>query len=228
LPRVILDLPLLATSRLALWRWRMSVGQVGALPVGSVPAGWAGGAKTTTTGVHRAMPRPYQPSLLRFLHGATAVLAVAAWVSGFFVYNRFDGRWGRIPLLVGGDWIDLHGSLAVVLWPLALVFVVYAVTLGRSRLRHPANLLALLALSLAVGSGKLMQEDWLRNGVLNQGVYAVHLLAWLMLAAAVSCHVAVVLRRGGAPLALSMASLTCRPRDLPGDWLGQIRHHFSR
>ena len=44
------------------------------------------------------MPRPYQPSLLRLLHGATALLALAAWLSGLVVYSSFDGRWGRLPL----------------------------------------------------------------------------------------------------------------------------------
>jgi hypothetical protein len=173
-----------------------------------------------------SMPRPYQPSLLRLLHGATALLVVGAWITGFLVYNRFDGRWGRLPLGLSGDWIDIHGTVAVVLWPLALIFALYALTLGRSRLRHPANLIALLALALAVGSGKLMREDWLEDGELGHGVYAVHLMAWLALAGAVMTHVGSVLTRGGRPLAASMATLELRPRDHPRDWLGQIRRHF--
>lgn len=174
------------------------------------------------------MPRPYQPSLLRLLHGATALLVVGAWITGFLVYNRFDGRWGRLPLALSGEWIDIHGSVAVVLWPLALVFALYALTLGRSRLGHPANLIALLALALAVGSGKLMQEDWLEDGELGQGIYSVHLLAWLTLTLATLVHVGAVLSRGGRPLAASMLSLEVRRRDQPGDWLGQIKRHFSR
>jgi hypothetical protein len=110
----------------------------------------------------------------------------------------------------------------VVLWPLAILFGLYALTAGRRRLRQPANALALLALALAVGSGKLMQEDWLREGQLNQLVYSVHLLAWLGIAIAVLVHVAGVLQRGGRPLAASMASLQLRPGDLPAQWPGQI------
>lgn len=174
------------------------------------------------------MPRPYQPSLLRLLHGATALLVVGAWTTGFLVYNRFDGRWGRLPLAMGGDWIDIHGTVAVMLWPVALVFGLYALTLGRPRLRHPANMVALMALALAVGSGKLMVEDWLEDGELGHAVYAVHLLAWLTVAGAVFSHVWGVLARGGAALAGSMASLELRPRDQPRDWLGQIRRHFTR
>jgi hypothetical protein len=174
------------------------------------------------------MPRPYQPSLLRLLHGATALLVGGAWITGFLVYNRFDGRWGRLQLALSGEWIDIHGTVAVVLWPLALVFALYALTLGRQRLRQPANLVALLALALAVGSGKLMQEDWLEDGELGHGVYIVHLLAWLALGGAVLSHVGSVVARGGTPLATSMVSLELRARDQPRDWLGQIRRHFRR
>jgi hypothetical protein len=131
-------------------------------------------------------------------------------------------------LLLRGDWIEIHGTVAVALWPLAGVFALYAFTLGWSRLRQPANLVALLALALAVGSGKLMQEDWLEDGELGHGVYTVHLLAWPTLAGAVLSHVGSVLARGGLPLAGSMANLNCRPRDQPRDWFGQIRRHFSR
>ncbi|MFN7678808.1 MAG: cytochrome B [Cyanobacteriota bacterium] len=174
------------------------------------------------------MPRPYQPSLLRLLHGATALLVVGAWCTGFLVYNRFDGRWGRLPLALGSGWIDIHGTVAVALWPIALLFGLYALTLGRPRLRQPANAVALAALALAVGSGKLMEEDWLREGDLTQAVYGVHLLAWVAVAAAVLTHLGGVWARGGLPLARSMLSLQLRPRDQPADWWGQIRRHFNR
>ena len=94
---------------------------------------------------------------------------LAAWLSGLVVYSRFDGRWGRLPLNLAGDWIDIHGSLGVILWPLALLFGIYAISLGLRRLQRPGNAAALLALVLAVGSGKLMNEDWLRQGELQQG-----------------------------------------------------------
>jgi hypothetical protein len=174
------------------------------------------------------MPRPYQPSLLRVLHGATALLVAGAWATGLMVYSHFDGRWGRLPVQIPGEWIDIHGTAGVVLWPIALLFALYALTLGRLRLRQPANALALGALVLAVGSGKLMEEDWLRNGDLGQGIYAVHLLAWLLMAVAVGVHLGSVLARGGLPLARSMGSLQMRAQDLPGDWWGQIRRHFTR
>ncbi|WP_411868095.1 cytochrome b/b6 domain-containing protein [Vulcanococcus limneticus] len=174
------------------------------------------------------MARPYQPSLLRILHGAVAVLVPAAWISGLVVYSLHDGRWGRLPWHPGGDWIDIHGSFGVLLWPLAIAFGLYALTLGRARLRQPENGAALLGLALAVGSGKLMSEDWLRQGELQEATYGLHLLAWLLIGAAVLWHVSGVLRRGGLPLARSMASLQARANDRPGHWPGQIARFFRR
>ena len=41
---------------------------------------------------------PYQPLLLRILHGLTGLCAIAALVTAFWTYNTYDGRWGTIPL----------------------------------------------------------------------------------------------------------------------------------
>ena len=134
------------------------------------------------------MGRPYQPSLLRLLHSAMALLVPLAWLSGLIVYSRYDGSWGRLIWQPAGNWIDIHGSIGVLLWPLALLFGLYALSLGRARLKQPANATALGALALAVGSGKLMQEDWLRQGELQHLVYHIHLLAWLLIALALLWH----------------------------------------
>ena len=173
------------------------------------------------------MPRPYQPSLLRLLHGVTALLVPLAWITGLLVYSAHDGRFGRLPFTLPGEWIDIHGTVGVVLWPVAVLFGLYALTAGRARLRQPANGIALLALVLAVGSGKLMDEDWLRDGRLDHLVYGIHLLAWLLIALAVSLHVTAVLKRGGWPLARSMASFQLRSGDLPGHWFDQIRRSLK-
>ena len=173
------------------------------------------------------MPRPYQPSLLRLLHGVIALLVPLAWITGLLVYSAHDGRFGRLPFTLPGEWIDIHGTVGVLLWPIALLFGLYALTAGRARLRQPANAIALVALALAVGSGKLMDEDWLRDGQFDHLVYGVHLLAWLLIALAVALHVGTVLQRGGWPLARSMASLQVRSGDLPGNWFDQIRRSFK-
>ncbi len=67
------------------------------------------------------MPRPYQPSLLRLLHGATALLVPLAWLTGLLVYSTYDGRFGRLPFSLAGEWIDIHGTVGFLLWPLALL-----------------------------------------------------------------------------------------------------------
>lgn len=174
------------------------------------------------------MARPYQPSLLRLLHGLIALLAPLAWLTGFLVYNRYDGRWGRLPLLQAQDWADLHGTVGVLLWPLALLFGLYALGPGGARLRRPVNALALLALALAVASGKLMQEEWLRQGQLHHWVYSLHLLSWLLIAVAVLCHVCGVLRLGGLPLARSMFHPAIQRGDQPGDWPSQLTRWWHR
>lgn len=175
---------------------------------------------------------PYQPSLLRLLHGAMVVLVPVAWLSGLIVYLNHDGRWGSLSWPIPGDWIDIHGSVGVLLWPLALLFGLYALSLGRSRLNRPANAAALLALALAVGSGKLMNEDWLRTGPLDHqfdhSVYSLHLLAWLLIAAAVVWHGVAVLRRGGQALAGSMFELKLRSNDQPRHWPSQLRRWWRR
>jgi len=90
------------------------------------------------------MAAPDQPSLLRLLHGLTALLIGLYWFTGLAVVSEFDGRWGRLPLRLP-EAIDLHGSLAVLLILVSALFVPYAFTLGRARLRRPANAVAPLA-----------------------------------------------------------------------------------
>ena len=33
-----------------------------------------------------------------------------------------------------GNWINIHGTLGVILWPLALLFGLYSLSIGRARL----------------------------------------------------------------------------------------------
>jgi len=175
------------------------------------------------------MARPYQPSLLRSLHALTALGVSAAWISGALVWLTADRR--GLPLQwswlqdSGGDWIDIHGTAGVVLLPIAVMFGAYALSLGRTRLRRAANALPLVALALAIGSGKLMNEHWLREGVLDHPVYAVHLLAWVLLTLSVIAHLCGAIALGGQPLLRSMFRLELRHNDLPGHWLEQVKRH---
>lgn len=172
------------------------------------------------------MAAPYQPSLLRLLHGLTALLVLLCWLTGLAVYSQFDGRWGALSLPLPAA-IDVHGSLGLLLKLVALPFLLYAVTLGRSRLRRAANAIPLLALLISLGSGWWMNEQWLRRGELHHAVYHLHLLGWLLLSAAVLWHLLAQLRRGGLPLALSMLRLHRRPGDSPRHWPAQVRRFFG-
>lgn len=168
------------------------------------------------------MPRPYQPSLLRILHGAMALLVPLAWLSGFIAYSNNDGRFGRLLWSIPGDWLDIHGSFGFILWPLALLFSLYALSLGKAKLRQPANTAALLALAAAVGSGKLMDEEWLEDGQLNHWIYSLHLSSWLLLTGTIIWHVIAVWRRGGSDLASSIFRTSFKGNDWPIHWPSQI------
>ncbi len=165
---------------------------------------------------------PYQPSLLRLLHALVAALIPLAWLTGLAVLLGHDGSWLPFSWSLPSDWVDIHGSVGAVLWPLALLFSLYAVSLGRARLRQPANAAALLVLAVAVASGKLMDESWVRDRQIHHLVYNVHVVAWGLLAAVLIWHVAAVLRRGGVPLAASMAQLRWRRGDEPWSWPTQL------
>ena len=178
-----------------------------------------------------ASTRPYQPALLRLLHGGTALLAALAWFSGLVLLTSLDGRWGHWswPLPLEPEaWIDLHGSVGLVLLVVGAVFVLYALTLGQRRLRQWTNLVPLLALLLALVSGKLMDEDWLRQGLLEHPIYALHLTAWVVLALAVPLHLVGLLRRGGWPLLRSISSLQLRSGDGPSHWPAQLQAWWQR
>lgn len=175
------------------------------------------------------MPRPYQPSLLRLLHIPTALLVVGLWLTGLMVLGVYDGRWFRLPAAFASvDWIDVHGSLGVPLVLLATLFVPYALSVGRARLKQAANLVPLLALLLSVGSGLLMQEDRVRQGATAGLAYGLHLTGWAVMGVAVLLHLVGVLRRGGWPLAASMFRADLRQGDRPVDWPAQLRRHFQR
>jgi len=174
------------------------------------------------------MAVPYQPSLLRVLHGATAVLVAIGWITGLLLLGSFDGRWGRLPFTLDGEWIELHGYVGLVLALVLLLFVPYALTLGAGRLRRFANSLPLMALVLAVGSGLQMESDFLVNQATTPLPYALHLLAWLLLAVSVPLHWIGAVRRGGWPLAASMLSVRVPPQDGPLQWPGQLLRYVRR
>ena len=155
------------------------------------------------------MASPYQPSLLRLLHGFTSFGVLGAWVSGVLIYSAYDGRWGKLPIQPPGDWIEWHGYLGLVLLVPAIGLALYSFSLGRQRLGRASNALPLIALALALVSGLLMEGDWLEEGQLQATVYSLHLTGWLLLSVSVVAHVAGLVRRGGWPWRARSSAWRC-------------------
>lgn len=187
--------------------------------------------------------RPYQPFLLRILHGLTGLFVIAAILTAFWTYDVYDGRWGRIPLPELKEIEGIHGTFglyALLVFPL---FAVYAFHRGHKRLIQPdsvaklgqlgkpigwytlhraINTLILLALTFAVFSGKMMDETWLPRGELDHNWYYAHLVSWVVMVVCIGLHLLMSAKVGGIPLLLSIFSYQFRPQDSPGLWRENI------
>jgi hypothetical protein len=183
--------------------------------------------------------QPYQPLILRILHNINGLLALGAIITGFLVYNSYDGRFGKLPIPPVADIIDLHGTIAVTFFFFIPLFILYSFHAGKSRLIQPdslanlsrvdqpvgayslhriINTLMLLAAILAIISGRMMKEEWLPQGDLTQTWYGLHLLAWAILIVGLAIHLLAVARVGGAALMRSMWTVRFRPEDSPARW----------
>lgn len=191
----------------------------------------------------------YLPLLLRILHNLHGLLILGAIVTGFWVYNTYDGRFGKLLLPPGNGAIDLHGTIAVGFFFLLPVFALYSFHLGQHRLiqanslsqaaqlqqassrysQHQiVNTILLLAAVLAAISGRMMQERWLPNGDLNQPWYLAHLIAWLVMVMAVALHLLMVARVGGSALLRALFSVGARSDDRPANWIKQWQNWWQQ
>lgn len=183
--------------------------------------------------------QPYQPFLLRLLHGLTALFLVAAILTAFWTYNTYDGRWGRIPLPSYPEIEGIHGTFGLYTLLIFPAFVLYAFHRGQKRLVQPdsvaklaqvgrsiwwytlnrfTNTLTLLVLTFALFSGKMMDETWLPKGELTHTWYYAHLIGWVMIVVAIALHLLMNVRVGGMPLLLSMFHWHFREQDSPALW----------
>lgn len=168
------------------------------------------------------MKPPYQPSLLRVIHAATAGAVGIGWLTGLVIYSRYDGRLFHLPWTYGGNLWELHHYAGNFLLPVAILLALYAVTLGNWRLHKPSNTVMLFVLALPLLSGKGMHKKWLIEGQFDHLIYKIHLLGWMLIAAGLIWHVASAFQRGGAPLVASMADLQVKEHDKPTDWPKQM------
>jgi hypothetical protein len=190
--------------------------------------------------------QPYQPLLLRILHAGTSIAVIGCLITGFLVYDSWDGRIFQLGLTTKNrDLIDIHGTFGVILFFIFIGFFLYAITAGKKRLitnntwsnltaqvgrpvwwvtlQRVANTMILGAAILAVVSGKLQDENWLPNGQLDYWQYYFHLLGWLVMAIAILLHILMGIKVGGVPLLLSMINMQYRPDDSPTLWWGKVR-----
>jgi uncharacterized iron-regulated membrane protein len=192
--------------------------------------------------------RPYQPALLRILHGAAAGLTLLALISGFWVYNTYDKRWGGLALPRLEDIQGIHGTIALTFLLLLPLFALYSFHIGYRRLiqaqslhqlkqldeparwiaiHRIANTFMLLAATFAVVTGRMMKEEWLPAGEINRQWYQAHLAAWLCMLISLSLHLLLGIKVGGVPLLASMFNWGMRREDRPRMWLQGIRMNHS-
>lgn len=192
--------------------------------------------------------QPYQPLLLRLLHGLTAITLGLALFTALWTYNTYDGRWGQVPLPEYRDIEGIHGTFG--LWTLLIfpAFLIYAFRAGQRRLLQSnswekltqigqsiwwytlnrlTNTLTLLALTFALFSGKMMDETWLPKGELDHRWYYAHLISWVTMVVAIALHLLLNAKVGGMPLLLSMWSRKFRAKDHPRLWPEQIAVWWS-
>ena len=182
---------------------------------------------------------PYQPVLLRLLHGAIALLVFASLITGFMVYDRYDKRFGTLDLPIIPNTQGIHGTIALTFLLLLPIFAIYCFHLGDRRLiqkrslqqlteigkpvwwialQRCTNTLMLFAATLAVITGRMMQEIWLPSGELNHIWYIGHLTAWILMIISIASHLLMNAKVGGIPLLLSIYNWKIRSGDMPKDW----------
>jgi hypothetical protein len=191
---------------------------------------------------------PYQPVLLRISHGAIALLTVLALVSGFWVYNTYDKRWGSFTLPKLATIQDLHGTIALTFLLTLPFFALYSFHLGYRRLPQeqsftqlkqlgtPAwwisihrftNVLMLLSVTFASLTGRMMQEKWLPAGEVDHQWYLAHLVAWVCVFVSLALHLLIGAKVGGVPLLVSIFNWRMRNEDTPHAWFRGIRINHS-
>lgn len=192
--------------------------------------------------------QPYQPLLLRILHGLTGLFLIAAILTAFWTYDTYDGRWGGLPLPDYKEIEGVHGTFGLYTLLIFPVFVLYAFHRGQRRLIQPdslakltqvgkpiwwytlsriTNTLAVLALTFSLFSGKMMDSAWLPKGELNHGWYYAHLIGWVIMVVCIALHVLMNARVGGLPFLLSMLNWRFRAKDSPILWSAHISAWWS-
>ncbi len=181
----------------------------------------------------------YQPLLLRILHGLIGLLVIIALITGFWIYDVFDGRWGQIFLPKWHGILEIHSTFSILAFLVSPLFVIYAFNSGKNRLiqtnswsqltklgtniwwftwHRLVNTAILISLTFSLFTGQMMNEHWLPNGELNHQWYLAHLLSWVILMTCLAFHLLFSVKVGRIPLILSMINYRYRLKDSPYNW----------
>lgn len=192
--------------------------------------------------------KPYQPLLLRVLHGLNGLFLIAAILTAFWTYDIYDGRWGSISLPFYPAIEGIHGTFGLYTLLIFPAFVFYSFHRGQQRLVQPdslakltqvgkpvwwytlnrlTNTLSLIALTFALFSGKMMSEKWLPAGELEHGWYYAHLISWVVMVGAIALHLLMNAKVGGSPLLLSMLNWQFHEKDSPILWPAHVAGWWS-
>ncbi len=95
--------------------------------------------------------QPYQPLLLRILHGFTGIALIAAMVTAYWTYDTFDGRWLKLPLPEYREIESIHGTFGLYTLIIFPVFAIYAFRRGNKRLIQSDSLNKLIAIDAKNG-----------------------------------------------------------------------------
>ena len=87
-----------------------------------------------------AQPRPYQTLIFRSLHASQGILTLFGMLTGYWIYNTWDGRFAHIPLWVANESIiDSHSAIGGLFTGIFLLFILYSLNAGRRRLIQPKS-----------------------------------------------------------------------------------------
>ncbi|MGI0482303.1 cytochrome b/b6 domain-containing protein [Geminocystis sp. CENA526] len=188
--------------------------------------------------------KPYQPLILRIIHNIQGIMIIMAIITAFWTYNTYDGRFGKISLLPPWEEIEgIHGTFGLFTLLIFPIFVVYVIHRGNKKiiqsntlnqlklvnkpiwwysLHRLTNTLIIFALTFAVFTGKMMDENWLPEGELNHFWYYLHLISLILMVFMIGSHLLMNVKIGNYPLILSMLDAQIREKDSYNLWWQNI------
>lgn len=195
--------------------------------------------------------RPYQPLIFRGLHALNGVAVLCSMATGFWMYNTWDARFGRLPLpLADNQLLGIHHQIGEIVTVFFVIFLLYSLFAGRRRLLQTKSLrqlphlnqpsgqyalhrlintalLGMLILSMISarqfgGAKALMNEEW------DNVWYNLHVFAWASMGVLVTLHLVVSFRVGGLPLWQSMVNWQVRTKDSPKQWPQRLKNWLQQ